>query len=76
MYGMHKTTLYLPEDLKEALDRVASAEGRSVAEVIREAVRARLENSATPAPRVPLFRSGKPDLAERVDELLAGFGEA
>ena len=26
-------------------------------------------------PRLPLFDSGQPDLAERVDELLAGFGE-
>jgi hypothetical protein len=26
-------------------------------------------------PRLPLFASGTPDLAERVDEHLAGFGE-
>ena len=26
-------------------------------------------------PRVPLFESGQPDLAERVDEALDGFGE-
>jgi hypothetical protein len=26
-------------------------------------------------PILPLFSSGKPDLAERVDEELAGFGE-
>ena len=26
-------------------------------------------------PRLPLFESGQPDLAERADERLAGFGE-
>jgi hypothetical protein len=26
-------------------------------------------------PTLPLFESGQPDLAERADELLAGFGE-
>jgi hypothetical protein len=26
-------------------------------------------------PRLPLFESGQPDLAERADELLSGFGE-
>ena len=26
-------------------------------------------------PRLPLFESGQPDLAERADELLPGFGE-
>jgi predicted DNA-binding protein len=37
MYGMKKTTVYLPEDLKSALGRVAAQKGRSEAELIREA---------------------------------------
>ena len=45
------------------------------AELIREALRAVTAHSAPPRPRLPLFKSGKPRLAERVDEALAGFGE-
>ena len=33
------------------------------------------ETAIQPAPRLPLFRSGKPRLAERVEAALAGFGE-
>jgi hypothetical protein len=28
-----------------------------------------------PSPRIPLFNSGQPDLAEQVDDALRGFGE-
>ena len=72
---MKKTTVYLPEDLKSALGRVAAERGRSEAELIREAVRELIRNSEPPRPRLPLFSSGDPRLAERVDEELAGFGE-
>ena len=76
MYGMHKTTVYVPKDLKHALARVAAATGQSEAEVIRGALRAAVSKSAHPRPNLPLFASGKPRLAERVDEALAGFGES
>ncbi len=72
---MHKTTIYLPDDLKRELERVAAARGCSEAELFREAVRALAEEAASPRPRLPLFRSGKRGLAERVDRALAGFGE-
>ena len=76
MYGMRRTTLYLPDDLKAAVERAAMAQGTSEAEVIRTALRAATAAYAHPAPRLPLFDSGDPTLAERVDELLAtGFGE-
>jgi Arc/MetJ-type ribon-helix-helix transcriptional regulator len=75
MYGMRKTTVYLPEDLKAALEEAARSRGESVAELIREALRALVATSTPPRPRVPLFRSEDPMLAERVDEALAGFGE-
>jgi len=75
MYGMHKTTVYLPESLKHELERVAAARGVSEAELIREAVRTLAREAAAPQPRLPLFKSGKRGLAERVDEALAGFGE-
>jgi plasmid stability protein len=72
---MHKTTVYLPTDLRRALRRIAASQGRSEAELIREALRALVQSSTSARPRIPLFRSGQPGLAERVDEELAGFGE-
>ena len=74
MYGMEKTTVYLPADLKQALNRTAAAKGRSEAELIREGIQLVVEREAPP-PKLPLFDSGRGDLAEHVDELLAGFGE-
>jgi ribbon-helix-helix CopG family protein len=74
MYGMQKTTVYVPEELKRSLARAAAARGCSEAELIREALRAVTTHSAPPHPHLPLFRSGKPRLAERVDDALAGFG--
>lgn len=73
MYGMRKTTVYLPDDLKARVERAADEEGITEAQVIRTALD---EYTARRRPRPrPLFDSGVGDLAERVDELLAqGFG--
>lgn len=76
MYGMQKTTVYIPGDVKRALGRAAAARGLSEAELIREALRTLVSEAAPPRPRLPLFRSEKPRLAEHVDEALSGFGEA
>jgi len=75
MYGMQKTTLYVPKELKAALSRVAAARGCSEAQLIREALRDLASRATPPSPQLPLFRSGKPRLAERIDKALAGFGE-
>jgi hypothetical protein len=75
MYGMKKTTVYLPEDLKSALGRIAKEKGCSEAELIREAIGELVRNTEPPRPRLPLFSSGDPTLAERIDEELVGFGE-
>jgi len=76
MYGMKRTTIYLPDDLKAALERTATAEGRSEAEIVRSALASATASHAYPPPQLPLFESGDPTLAERVDEELArGFGE-
>ncbi|BBL80633.1 antitoxin VapB26 [Rubrobacter xylanophilus] len=72
---MKKTTVYLPDDLKRALERASEISGRSEAELIREAVRNLTSGFEPPRPRLPLFSSGDPTLAERVDRELAGFGE-
>ena len=75
IYGMRKTTVYLPDDLKRGLERVAAARGRSEAELIRESVRRLTQEAVPPRPRLPLFKSGKRGVAQRVDRALAGFGE-
>jgi len=72
---MRRTTLYLPDELKAALERTAAAQGTSEAEVVRNALLAATIDQAFPKPRIPLFDSGNTTLAERVDEeLAAGFG--
>ena len=77
MYGMEKTTVYLPEDLKAILSRVAAEDGVSEAELIREAIRAAVSGRRRPRPRVPLVAQGlgETTAAERVDDLLEGFGQ-
>jgi hypothetical protein len=75
MGGMEKTTVYLSGELKRALRGAARATGRSEAELIREGIGLVTGTHRIGEPRLPLFESGAPDLAERADELLAGFGE-
>ena len=75
MYGMRRTTVYLPDDLKIALEHAASTSGRSEAELIREGVEYVAGRVGSPRPRLPLFDSGDRTLAERAHELLDGFGE-
>lgn len=72
---MKKTTVYLPDDLKAALERAAAAEGRSEAELIREAISKLTRELEPPRPRLPLFDGGDPTLARRFEEELRGFGE-
>jgi metal-responsive CopG/Arc/MetJ family transcriptional regulator len=70
---MVKTTVYLPDDLHQAIKQVALARGIPEAEVIRQSLRASISEQR-PRPRGGLFASGDP-IADRVDELLTGFGE-
>ena len=77
MYGMRKTTVYLPDELKAALERTARREKLSEAAIIRDAIRAALARRTGATPRIPLTGHGlgDPSAAERVDELLRGFGD-
>jgi Arc/MetJ-type ribon-helix-helix transcriptional regulator len=71
---MVKTTVYLPEILKRRLELVARSQGRSEADVIRAALD-QFTAQERPRLKLPLFSSGRGDIAERVDEILAeGFG--
>lgn len=78
---MVKTTLYVPEELKQAVDRLARVKGVSEAELIRTALATYVSYEEPPRPDFPLLPSrqgpGTSDDANRVDELLAetGFAE-
>lgn len=72
---MVKTTVYLPDELKRRIGRMAALEGRSEAEIIRSALDAYTASAGRPRPQLPLFESGKPDLVDRLDDHLRGFGE-
>jgi len=75
--GMRKkTTIYLSDDLKVALHRTALETDRSEADLIREGIKLVLSQQQTPPPRAGIFDSGDPFLSDKVDELLAGFGES
>jgi predicted transcriptional regulator len=67
---IQKTTVYLPEPLKAAVEREARRRGSSEAEVIRQAIAAAV---TAPRPRAG-FLDAEP-FAARTDELLEGFGE-
>lgn len=71
IYGMtRKTTVYLPDDLKLAVEREAHRRSCSEARVIRDAIRSAVTR---PRPRAGIVTSEP--IAERADELLAGFGD-
>lgn len=65
-----KSTIYLPDHLKTAIEREARRRECSEAQVIRDAVEAALTR---PRPASGII-SAEP-VADRIDELLAGFGE-
>jgi hypothetical protein len=71
---MRKTTIYLPDDLKRDLTRIAATTGQSEAQLIRTAVETLVRGSDRPRPKGGLFASGDPSLSDVVDEALAGFG--
>ena len=77
MSATTKTTVYLDSDEYRQLQRLAQREGRSAAELIREAVAeytARREPRALPA-SLGAGRSGRGDLSERAEDLMSGLGE-
>ena len=71
---MMKTTVYLPPELKRALTRIARQRRCSEAELLREAVARLAGETEAPVPKLPLFRSKGPSIAEDVDGALEGFG--
>lgn len=67
---MHKTTIYLPENLELRLDAFASSSGISKAELIRKAVADMLDRLAgsSRSRDLPVFDSGREMSAEQMDD--------
>jgi plasmid stability protein len=72
MYGMNKTTVYLPDELKRAVETEAGRRGTSEAEVIRDAIRQAVSGEMR-KPHGAIF-AGREPIADRADQLLSGFG--
>lgn len=72
-----KTTVYLDAGDYQRLKGIARAEGRTAAELVREAVAEYAQrHSHHPLPRsLGAGRSGRGDLSERAEELLNGLGQ-
>ncbi|MCY4518264.1 MAG: ribbon-helix-helix domain-containing protein [Acidimicrobiaceae bacterium] len=74
---MKQTTIYLPDELKERLERAAAEARCSEAALVREALDEALARREV-RPTTPLFSEGwgDPEIADNVDEHLArtGFG--
>lgn len=68
--SVEKTTIYLPKETKKRLRARARERGVSEAQLIREG----LDVVLAPQPRFPLFASGDPSFASRVDEMLDDMG--
>ena len=76
MYGMKRTTIYLPDEMKADIEREAARRGVTEAEVIRIAVGEHLETRKKRKLNLPLFPEGfGEDLAGRVDEILEGMAD-
>ena len=74
---MRRTTVYLEPELDMQLKAEARRLRQPVAQLIREAVRARLDRAPrSRSPHAGSFASGTADTAEHVDEVLreTGFG--
>ena len=73
---MQKTTLYLDPGDYRRLKRLAASRRRPPAALVREAVAEYVARHELPMPKsLGAFRSGRGDLSERAEELLAGMGE-
>ena len=74
---MVKTTVYLDQETYRRLKQIARDRRRPPAAMVREAIAeytARHARRRTPR-SIGAFRSGRPDLGQRAEALLAGFGK-
>ena len=69
-----KTTLYLGDEEFALLKQASEQEGISQGALITRALRSYFRSRVRRARSVGKGRSGRPDLSERAEELLEGFG--
>jgi hypothetical protein len=71
---MLRTTVYVDEDVAVALRHRAALEGRTQAQLIRDALRKYVEETEIPEPPrivgIGRHRSGRRDVSERAEQLL------
>jgi hypothetical protein len=69
---MQRTTVKIPDELDARLRHEAKRRGMTISEVVREALEARLgEGRRRLLDSAGTFRSGRGDISERIEELLA-----
>jgi predicted transcriptional regulator len=76
---MKRTTISLPDDMAQALNREARRQGTSASAVAREALAERLRMRAGQVRDLPfaaLGRSGERDTARRAEEIIAAEWDA
>ena len=73
MYGMKRTTVYFPEEMKARLEAEAAKRGVSEAELIREAVDKEMRRNRSFAGIVTGETGGV--TSENLHEHMEGFGE-
>jgi hypothetical protein len=68
---MIKTTIYFDEETALSLRQLAHAQGRSQAELIRDAVMQYVRQASRPEPRgIGVYRSGRSGISAQAEELL------
>ena len=68
---MLKTTVYIEQDVAMALRQLSEAQGRTQAELIREALGTYTQERARPLPKgLGKYASGHTDTSERAEDLL------
>lgn len=76
MYGVKRTTVYLPDEMKTGIEREAVRRGVTEAEVIRDAVWSTLQDRANRSQITPAIAEGiGEEIGTRVDELLDRLGD-
>jgi predicted transcriptional regulator len=68
---MKRTTVKLPDDLDARLRHEAARRGVTVSEITREAIAGHLGGAARRLGAAGAGRSGRADIAERIEEILA-----
>jgi hypothetical protein len=68
---MVKTTVYMGPEVALTLRQLAAVQGRSQAEIIRDAIVAYTKSAVRPRPKgVGAYESGRSDISERAEELM------